>query len=78
MERLNRMSWLAEAIPTQRRLNYPGARSTAKAGAVGHAPPRTEVKSNGDEHIMRDARAGHPVEMVSRGDEQQYIAKDCS
>ena len=35
LERLN--SWLAEAIPTRRRSNDQGARSTTKAGAVGHA-----------------------------------------
>ena len=35
LERLN--SWLAEAIPTRRRSNDQGVRSTTKAGAVGHA-----------------------------------------
>ena len=83
LERLNRVSCLAEATPTQRISNDPGVRSTTKAGAVGHASPRTEAKSNGDEHIKRDARAGHPIGMVSRGtpyarDEQQCIAKNCS
>jgi hypothetical protein len=44
VERLSLMSWLAEAIPTQRRSNNPSVRSTTKAGAVGHPSPRTEVK----------------------------------
>ncbi len=50
MERLNRMSWLVEAIPTQRRSNNQGVRSTTEASAVGHAPPRIELKSDGNEH----------------------------
>jgi hypothetical protein len=56
--KLDRLSsWLAEAIPTRRRSNDQGVRSTTKAGAVGHAFfPGTEVKINGFEHMKRDDR----------------------
>jgi hypothetical protein len=73
VEPLNRMSWLAEAIPTQRRSNDPGVRSTTKAGAVGHASPRTEVKSNGCEHIKRDDRAISQSNWANHDNDQPYL-----
>ena len=51
LERLN--SWLAEAIPTRRRSNDQGARSTTKAGAAGHGSPRMEVKATATKTYFR-------------------------
>jgi hypothetical protein len=52
LERLN--SWLAEAIPTRRRSNDQGVRSTTKAGAAGDAFPR----NGGEKKRLRTHTAG--------------------
>ena len=79
MERLNRMLWLAEAIPTQQISNNQGARSTTEAGAVEHAPPRMDLKYDGHENIFSDVvPATKSWKSVCARDDQRCTAQNCS
>ena len=77
VEPLKRMSWLAAAIPTMRRSNDPGARSTTRGRCGGASFCERGDESDSDENIISEKRAGHPIGIIRCGNPYAHKAQPC-